>query len=214
MNPPPAAILERYAPQMKLFFYPTTILFLCTFSLVTNNSCQSNSKKENVTQKETRVFDKKPKFDTLLNGFAKPIGYVSDYGSLYTSEQVFNLDSLLYDFETKTSIQLVVVTFDSIMAQASEVDKVTTAIGIGWQVGGVSSNGIIIGISKVYRRIRIQNGKPIQKLLSDSATKTIIDTAFIPEFKKDHYFEGTKAGLKSLMNTLQNALTEKAKVEF
>ena len=199
---------------MKQSLYHTTLIFFFTFSLITNCSCQSNSKKEKGIQNEKRVFHIKPKLDTLLNDFAKPIGYVNDYGGLYTSEQVFEMDSLIFDFESKSSIQLVVVTFDSIMVKFSEIDEATKTIGNGWKVGGDSSKGIVIGISKPYKTIRIQNGKYVQKLLSDSKTKEIIDSAFIPEFRNDHYFEGTLMGLEALMKILPIALAEKSKVEF
>ncbi|MEJ7609784.1 MAG: TPM domain-containing protein [Ferruginibacter sp.] len=199
---------------MKHSLYHTTLIFLFTFLLITNCSCQSNIKKENGIQNENRVFDKKPLFDTLLNDFVKPIGYVNDYGGLYTPRQVFEMDSLIYDFESKSSIQLVLVTFDSNMVKSSEIDYVTNVIGNGWKVGGDSSKGIVIGISKPYKRIRIQNGKYVQSILSDSKTKEIIDSSFIPEFRNNHYFEGTLLGLKALIRTLPITLAEKTKVEF
>ena len=59
-----------------------------------------------------------------------------------------------------------------------------------------------------------RNGKCVQRLLSDSITKEIIDSAFIPEFKNDHYFEGTMLGLEALMKNLLITLAEKTKVEF
>ncbi len=190
------------------------LIFLNSFLIIGTCSCQSDTKKENSKVKQSRVFDKKPVFDTLLNEFAKPIGYVNDYGGLYTSDQVYEMDSLIYDFETKTSIQLVLVTFDSLMVNSSEIDDVTTAIGNWWKVGGDSSKGSVIGISKVYKKMRIQNGKYIQSILSDSKTKEIIDSTFIPEFKKGHYFEGTISGLRAFINTLQISLAEKTKAKF
>jgi len=199
---------------MKHSFYYITLIFLGSFLIIEPCSCQSDTKKDSGTVKRPRVFDKKPVFDTLLNEFAKPIGYVNDYAGLFTSDQVFEMDSLLYAFDTKTSVQLVLVTFDSLMAKSSEIDDVTTAIGNGWKVGGDSSKGSVIGISKTYRKMRIQNGKYIQKILSDSKTKEIIDSVFIPEFKKDHYFEGSISGLKALINTLQISLAEKTKIQF
>ena len=193
---------------MKLSLYHTTLLFFFTFKVIANCSCQSASKKEN------RIFEKKPTFDTILNDFAKPIGYVNDYSGLYTSEQIFEMDSLMNDFETKTSIQLVVITFDSIMAKSIDIDDITKTIGNGWRVGGDSCKGSVIGISKPYKRMRIQNGKYVQRILSDSLSQEIIDSAFIPEFRNDNYYKGTISGLKSLMSTLKINLENKAKVEF
>ena len=199
---------------MKHSFSYIILVFLCNLLLIVESSCQSNSQKRDSIQKGTRVFDKKPKFDTLLNEFAKPIGYVNDYGGLYTSDQVYEMDSIIYDFETKTSLQIVIVTFDSVMVNSSQVDEVTIAIGNGWKVGGVSSKGIVVGISKPFKKIRIQNGKYVHRILSDSKTKELIDSVFIPEFKNDRYFEGTLSGLNALKKALQHSLAEKTKVQF
>jgi len=188
---------------MKLSFYNISLLLFLNLILAINCSCQSNS------QKSPRVFDKKPKLDTLLNEFAKPIGYVNDYEKLYNSEQVYEMDSLIYDFETKSSIQIVIVTFDSSTIKSSEIEHATAVIGNGWKVGGDSSKGVIVGISKAYKFMRIDNGKSIQKMLSDSKTKDIIDSAFIPEFKNGRYYEGTLAGLEALINELENAVKVK-----
>lgn len=188
---------------MKISFKNIFLLFFLNLIVVISCSCQSDS------QKSPGVFEKKPKFDTVLNQFAKPIGYVNDYEKLYTSEQVYKMDSLMYEFEHKNSIQIVLVTFNSTMVKASEIEAATTAIGNGWKVGGDSSKGIVVGISKTYKFMRIENGKTIQRMLSDNKTKEIIDTVFIPEFKNDRYFEGTFAGIQALMIALENALTVK-----
>ncbi len=198
---------------MKLTFYHPTLIFLSIFAVISNCSCQSNSANGS-PKAENRIFNKKPIFDTLLNDFAKPIGYVNDYDGLFTSEQIFEMDSLIYDFETKTSIQLVVVTFDSSMTKPNEIDKITQAIGNGWRVGGDSSKGSVIGISKPFKRMRIQNGKYIQRILSDSATQEIINSYFIPEFKNDNYYKGTISGLKATIINLQNAIASKTKVKY
>lgn len=47
--------------------------------------------------------------------------------------------------------------------------------------------------------MRIQNGFGIEEVLSDAETKSIIDSSFIPEFKKGKYFKGTFEGVLDLM---------------
>ena len=154
-------------------------------------------------QKNKRVFDKKPTFGTLIDDFIKPVGYVNDYDNLYSVDEVYQMDSLLYAFEIEDSIQIVVVTFDTSQIGPSEVNVVTKLIQKGWKVGGDSSRGIVIGISKPYRTMRIENGLNIQKFLTDSATKKIIDNGFIPEFKNGQYFKGTWSGLLQLIQVLK-----------
>jgi uncharacterized protein len=64
------------------------------------------------------------------------------------------------------------------------------------------NNGILILISTGHRRIRISNGYGIEKILSDTETKEIIDTIILPEFRNGEYFNGTKKGIIALKDKL------------
>lgn len=182
----------------------TNIILLLLFSITLNCQCQTSPKKDStVTEINKRVFDKKPTFGTLINDVIKPVGYVNDYDSLFSEDEIYQMDSLLYVFDIKDSIQIVVVTFDTSQIGPSEVDVATKSIQKFWKVGGNASRGIVIGISKPYRKMRIENGLGIQKFLTDAATKKIIDNNFIPEFKNGQYFKGTWSGLLQLIQVLK-----------
>jgi uncharacterized protein len=74
-----------------------------------------------------------------------------------------------------------------------------------WGVGVKGKdNGILIGISNGYRRMRIQNGYGIEKIISDEETKEIIDKYFIPYFKNGDYYSGTLTGLTRLIALLNS----------
>jgi uncharacterized protein len=80
----------------------------------------------------------------------------------------------------------------------------TLRIANAWGIGQKGkNNGVMVGISRGYRQVRIQNGYEIEKVLTDVETKQIIDTAFIPRYREGDYFEGTFQGLKTLMMTLE-----------
>lgn len=72
-----------------------------------------------------------------------------------------------------------------------------------WGVGQKEkNNGVTIGISKGYRFMRIGTGYDIEAILTDNETKKIIDSDFIPSFKKGLYFDGAIKGLKGIMKKL------------
>lgn len=189
---------------MRYLLIQIILTFLLLNGIFLNSFCQTKpSKDSNFIHKYERVFDKKPNLDTLINDVIKPIGYVNDYDNLFSTEEQYELDSLLYNFEKKDSIQIILIAFDTSQIGLDEVDIATKAALYGWKVGGNSGKGIVVGISKPYRKMRIQIGTEVQKVLSDDETKKIIDNGFIPEFKKEQYFEGTWSGLQLLMGTLQ-----------
>ena len=132
-----------------------------------------------------------------------PVGFVNDFEGIFLTTQENYLDSMIRAYEEKTTIQITLITVDSSMISRKDFDNYILQIANAWRVGQKSkNNGITIGISKGYRTMRIQNGYGIEKVLSDSETKNIIDSVFIPLFKKGQYFEGVINGLKAIMSKL------------
>ncbi len=58
---------------------------------------------------------------------------------------------------------------------------------------------MLICINPGYRSMRIENGYGIEKYLSPQETKEIIDKGFLPDYKKNNFFERTKAGLYAII---------------
>jgi len=141
---------------------------------------------------------------SFMENLPKPVGYVNDFEEVFTAEQERVLANIIADFERKTTIQIAIATFDSVMVSKDSLDNLTLHIGNAWGVGQKGKdNGIVIGICRGHRRIRIQTSFGIEKILSDAATKQVIDEAFIPYFKKEEYFEGTVNGLKQIIAKLE-----------
>ena len=95
---------------------------------------------------------------------------------------------MLNKFEQETSNEIAIVTLDSLRATNDNFEDLSLRIAQKWGIGKAGKdNGILIAVSKHYRKIRIQNGNGIEKLISDNETKHIINTYFIPEFKNEKY---------------------------
>lgn len=130
----------------------------------------------------------------------KPLGWTSDYGHIFSDEQIARLDSMLSEYEKKTKNEIAVVTFDSSFIHNENFDSLVIGFHNLWGVGKIDKhNGILIGISTAKRRIRIDNGSGIVDKLSDEETKAIIDKIVIPAFKKGDYFDGVKNAIQEIM---------------
>lgn len=141
---------------------------------------------------------------SFWDSLPQPKGHINDFENIFSQEEVSVLDSALVQFEKKTTIQIAVITFDSTMTTSGSLPALTLKIANHWGIGQKEkNNGVMIGISKFYRQMRIQNGLGISKILTDAETNTIIDTAFIPGYRQANYFEGTFNGLKALMAILE-----------
>ncbi|MBS1662613.1 MAG: TPM domain-containing protein [Bacteroidetes bacterium] len=141
-----------------------------------------------------------PVWAAVRDTIPRPVGYVNDFEHLFTSEQVDTLDELLHGFKERTSIEIAVLTVDTALAQSANFDFFTMKTMDAW---GVGRKGVLIGVSKMFRKIRIQNGAEIEKVMPNAETKKVIDEAFIPLFKKGQYFEGVYNGLKTLIQRLE-----------
>lgn len=134
----------------------------------------------------------------------RPVGYLNDFEHLFTPGQIDTLDRLLHDYEQRTTTEIAVLTVDSSLTMYANFDFFTLETMIAWAVGKKEKdNGMLICISRSFRKMRIQNGSGIEKVLSNADTKKIIDESFIPFFRKGQYYEGVLNGLKTLMQRLE-----------
>lgn len=185
--------------------YITTILTAIFLITLTAVACKSN----NTKVKEAAL--NAPASQPFKDSLPQPVGYINDFDSLFSKTEIRELEKLLSDFENKTTIQIAVVTFDTLMTNADNLYATTLKLANDWGVGRKDkNNGVLVGICKECRKMAIQNGSGIEKGLSDQETENIIATGFIDSFMKGNFYEGTLAGL----NTLIEALEEKIKLKL
>jgi uncharacterized protein len=162
-----------------MFFFKQTCFLVLFLLLITTGVSSQKYKRDSIPQ---------------------PIGYINDFENIFSKKQENYLDSMIRSFEKKKTIQITLITIDTSMVSKSDLENYVFKIANKWGVGQKQKdNGITIGMSKGYRYMRIQNGYGLEHFLPDSETKKIIDTAFIPSFKKEQYFEGVINGLKAIM---------------
>jgi uncharacterized protein len=141
----------------------------------------------------------------ILTKFPKATGYVNDFELIFLPEERRQLDSIMGAHEQQTTDQIAIITFDSAMKGQHTIEQFTMAIGNAWGVGQKGkNNGVVIGIAPSLLQMTIQNGYGIEKIISNAETKAIIDSSFIPEFKKGNYFEGTKNGLIAMIKLINS----------
>lgn len=141
---------------------------------------------------------------SFWDSLPKPTGWINDFEGLYSDEEELVLDSLVRLFKTGTGIEIAVVTIDSVCIQKEKFVELTLRMANQWGVGEAGKdNGILVGISRGHRMIRINNGVGIEKLITDDETKEIIASYFIPYFKAGEFYKGTIVGLTELIHRLQ-----------
>jgi uncharacterized protein len=172
-------------------------LFLATsFSMIDN--VKSQSLKSDIT--DVTISNDK---DELWQKPPKPIGFTNDFALLFTKNQIKYLDKKIKAYENKTSIEIAIVTIDSIGLTKENLNDFATQLLNEWGIGKkYKNNGMLILVSPHLRTLRITNGYGIEKVLTDKETKQIIDKFFIPYFKKNEYYRGVLSGLNKIFQIL------------
>jgi len=143
--------------------------------------------------------------------FPEANGFINDYEQLFSQSEIILLDSIVRDYEDKTTAQIAVVTLNEKHTNSEEFDDYVLQLFNHWGVGQKDkNNGIVIAISEQFRKIRISNGFGIEEILSDEETKVIVDTIFIPHLKEGAYFKSCEEGILAIIEKLE-LNTRKAK---
>lgn len=141
---------------------------------------------------------------TFWDNLPDPMSWTNDYEGLFTQDQKMTLNDSMSNFHKETSIQICIVTLDTIYTTKEKFNDLALHIANVWGVGhGDKNNGVLICISSGYRMMRICNGKGIEKVLSTDETKKIINDYCVPSFRKADYFKGTLDGLTALIKILR-----------
>ncbi|WP_324069326.1 MAG: TPM domain-containing protein [Flavobacterium sp.] len=184
--------------SIRLYFQVLILFFAFSMKAQTTDSLKLESKKSVSLESYRQVF-----WDNL----PKPHNWTNDYENLFSKEEETKLNQIISDFEKETTVEIAIVTIDTFKVSKEKLEDLSLHIARTWGVGKKEkSNGILIAISKGYLKIRIQNGDGIVLFLSDDETAKIIRNEIIPYFKKEDYFEGTKAGILKLIELLRKRL--------
>ena len=125
--------------------------------------------------------------------------YATDFTETITNEQLNYLDSGLRSFEDSSSNQIVFLMITSLGGYPIEMFTFETAeknkIGTA-----ENDNGILFFVAKKDRKMRIEVGYGLEGALPDALASSIIRNDVAPYFKRDQYYEGTLAGLNSIIS--------------
>ena len=133
----------------------------------------------------------KPKFQTS----------VYDYINLLSESQKNSLENKLIKYSDTTSTQIVVAIIAS--TEGENIGYLAANWGEEWGIGQAKEdNGVLVLLAKNDRNITISSGKGVEHLLTDFASKRIIEREIIPEFKSGDFYAGLDKGADAIFQTL------------
>lgn len=132
--------------------------------------------------------------------------WVTDSAEILKPETEAQLNQMINRLENKNGAEIAVVTVPDTKPAASPKAFATELFNY-WHIGKKGrDNGVLFLISKGDRHVEIETGYGVEEILPDAKVGNIIDTEIIPRFKHSNYDEGTLAGTRLIVVTLEPSL--------
>lgn len=129
-------------------------------------------------------------------------GRVNDYGGMISPSAERMIEARLADFEQSESIQIVVLTIQSLKGDALEDFSIKVAES--WKPGHKKiDSGALLLVSREDRKIRIEVGYGLEGKLTDLMAGRIIDDIITPEFRAGNFDSGIINGIDAMMSTVK-----------
>ncbi|MDL2240121.1 TPM domain-containing protein [Bacteroidales bacterium OttesenSCG-928-K22] len=132
-----------------------------------------------------------------------PPKLVNDMANILSTREENALENKLVNFANSSSCQIVVLTIPDLGDY--QISDFAFSIGEKWGVGQKGEdNGIIMvvkpKIGNSYGEAYIAVGYGLEEVVTDAASKIIIENEMIPRFKENNYYGGIEEGTNVLMD--------------
>lgn len=127
--------------------------------------------------------------------------YVYDQGDFLGTEAESTMNQFLVELEQQTTIEFAVITIPTLgnLSIESYAVKLGNELGIG---KADEDNGILLLTSREDGKVRLEIGKGLQGILTDSISGRILDEYFVPYRDKDLYDEACLNTVQAIINYL------------
>jgi uncharacterized protein len=128
-------------------------------------------------------------------------GQIVDNANLLNAEDRAAVLAELQALEGKSTDQIAVVTVKSLDGYAIE----DYGIGLArkWQIGQKDKdNGILLIVAPNERKVRIEVGRRLEPVMTDTMSKIIITNAMLPKFRRGDYSGGIRDGVRDIKDVL------------
>lgn len=127
------------------------------------------------------------------------VGYVNDYAHLLSAPQASSLNQELRDFDNRSTIELAVVTVNSIGRE--DPQGYATYLANLWGIGKRGKdNGIIFLVAMQSHDIWIETGQGLSGDISSRQVQQIVDEIVIPEFRAGRPDQGIIKGTRAIID--------------
>jgi len=127
--------------------------------------------------------------------------WVTDQANILSASINKRLTTAAKTHEKLTTNQLVVVTVNSL--EGMSIEAYGLWLANKWGIGQADkNNGVLLLVAPNERKVRIEVGKGLENLLTNSIAQTIIDREILPNFKNRLMEKGISSGHRAIIQAL------------
>lgn len=124
-------------------------------------------------------------------------GRIVDQAGLLTSSDKAQLETELANLEAQSTDQLVIVTVNSLQGYA--IEDYALGLARSWGIGQEGKdNGILLLVAPNERKVRIEVGRKLEPMLTDTMSALVIHNAILPGFRRGDFAGGIRAGVRDI----------------
>ncbi len=128
-------------------------------------------------------------------------GRIVDNANLLTAEDRTAIEAELTALEATSTDQIAVVTVPSL--DGYPIEDYGIGIARKWQIGQKDKdNGIIVIVAPNERKVRIEVGRRLEPLMTDTMSKLIIENAILSKFRRGDFSGGIRDGVRDVKAVL------------
>lgn len=134
--------------------------------------------------------------------FPEPVGYVNDFAGILGPETEQALEQQLVQLEEDSSIELAVVTIESL--EGTTVEDYAVRLFEDWEIGKKNEdNGVLFLIAPSEQKVRIEVGYGLEPVLPDAKAGRLLDNYVVPAFREGNYDKGISEGVAAIIKVVQ-----------
>lgn len=128
-------------------------------------------------------------------------GRVVDRAHLLSPETTNQLETLLANYESATTNQIVVVTIPSL--QNYPIEEYGYQLGRFWKIGQKDkNNGVILIIAPTEHKVRIEVGYGLEPILTDALSSTVQQDIILPNIRAGNFNKAVIDGTQAIIEVL------------
>lgn len=128
--------------------------------------------------------------------------YVVDEANILSASVERELASVLENYETETSNQVVVASVQSLGGR--DIAEYGVELGRHWEIGQEGrDNGILLLVAFNERKARIEVGYGLEGALPDAIAANIVHRVILPRFREGSYKSGIREGVSAILDAIK-----------